>query len=157
LIARALLISLLAVLCGFMPGCGQQMELIAVEVTPTSPNIVGIGGTEQFQVMAKYNNTESGDVTVKATYQIDPPDGLVPLAPPQALSINARGLMKAVDAACTWTKSGTDEKPVYGTSPYKLTVTFEGKQAVAFVSVASLAGCEYPDPTKLNTIIVNPN
>jgi hypothetical protein len=55
--------------------------------------------------------------------------------------------VKAVDAACTWTKGGTEDEPTYGTSPYKLTVNYQNHEAVAFISVASLLDCPFPEPT----------
>ena len=47
--------------------CGQTYELASIELTPTSPNIIGIGGTQQFVVTAKYTNTKSEEITVKSS------------------------------------------------------------------------------------------
>jgi hypothetical protein len=123
--------------------CGQTYELASIELTPTSPNIVGIGGTQQFVVTARYTNTKSEDVTLKSTFTIAAPNGTILVVPPSALNMSPAGMMEVIQGACTWTKSGTTTDPVYGTTPYVLKATFDKHDAIAFVSVASIAGCEY--------------
>ena len=130
-----------------MAGCGQTYELQSIEVVPTSPNLAGIGATAQFTVTAKYSNTKTTNVTQQATYQIAAPAYGAPYAPITALKINATGMVEAVDGACTWTAtttgSGDTAVTTYSTNPYILTVTYNNQKATAFISVASLAGCQY--------------
>lgn len=143
LFGTVLLVMLLA-------SCGQTYELQSIEVEPTSPNMIGIGGTQQFTVTAHYSNTKSTDISHRATYTITPP----PFAPagyavmPNAVTISPTGFGEVVQGACTWSSSSTTDAKgnvttVFGTTPYTLTVSFEGKQAVSFVSVASIAGCKF--------------
>ena len=123
--------------------CGQTYELASIELTPTSPNIIGIGGTQQFVVTAKYTNTKSEEITVKSKYTITAPGGTTLVVPATALAVSPTGMIEVMQGACTWTKSGTVAAPIYGTTPYVLKATFQGHEATAFVSVASIAGCEY--------------
>src|SRR4051812_1395157 len=120
--------------------CGQTYELASIELTPTSPNIVGIGGIQQFVVMAKYTNKKSEDITVKAKYAITAPSGTILVVPATALAVSPTGMIEVMQGACTWTKGGTTTAPVFGTTPYVLKATFQGHEATAFVSVASIAG-----------------
>jgi hypothetical protein len=139
------ILSLIA--CGIivftLTGCGDSFELQSISLEPTHPNLVGIGGTGQFIVTAHYSNNKTADVTRKATYVIGASvqPGSAPLS---AVTINANGLAEAVDASCTWTHTGIAPDYEYGTYPYPLDVTFEGKTVRGFISVASVAGCYSP-------------
>ena len=151
---KRVLASLFFLLCCsliLLTSCGQTYELMALEVQPGHANLTGLGARQQFQVLAHYSNTKTSDVTHQATYTLTPPasapSGYV--VAPGAVTITQDGQAEAVmPGACTWTGvTSTDAtgKPttVYGTLPYILTVTFEGKQMVSHVSVASIAGCKY--------------
>ena len=127
-----------------LASCGQTYELVSLELTPTHPNVVGIGGTAQFAVTAKYSNTKSSDVTHRSAYTITAPSGTTSVVPPGALTMSPTGRLEVVLGACTWTNSGTTTDPVYGTDPYVLKAKFDNQEAIAFVSVAAIAGCEYP-------------
>lgn len=124
-----------------LSGCGDTYELQSISLAPTHPNVVGIGGTAQFTVTAHYSNNKTADVTRKATYQIT----ASPKAPLSAVKIDANGWVEAIDGACTWTCTGTAPNYEYGTDPYILNVSFEGKTVQGFISVASIAGCYSPD------------
>lgn len=153
---RAVLVAVLTSLL-FTLGCGGDLEVVAADVEPSSANLIGIGATQQIRVLAKFSDgREAQDVTVRSTFQIEP-DPMAPYAPQGAITINASGLLMAMDGACTWTKGGTEEDPTYGTNPYKLTATFENHQAVAFISIASIVNCEFPDPQNASKvkIVVN--
>jgi hypothetical protein len=126
-----------------LSGCGDSYELQSISLEPTHPNVVGLGGTSRLVVTAHYSNNKTFDVTRKATYQLTSPGYTA--APLSAVTIDANGLIEAVGGACTWTWTGTSPNFEYGTSPYNLTVTFEGKTVQGFVSVTSVAGCYSPD------------
>ncbi len=146
----------LALVCLF--GCGQTYELQSVEVSPSSPNVVGIGGFQQLTVTARYSNGKSQDVTNRTAYKIDLPANGAPFAPPEALTISVSGRVQAVDGACTWTaiwSADTPPKKSYATNPYILTATFDKQESVSFVSVASAAGCDSPDTPSESAIIYN--
>ena len=136
--------------CGLallMAGCGQTYELqsitVAAKSTGTaSTNLEGIGAEDSFIVTAHYSNTKTEDVTTKATFQLGSSTDVN--APLTAVSLDKSGIIKAVNAACTWHATPTDVKLTtfaYSTEPYTLTVSFGGFTSQAFVSVASAAGC----------------
>ena len=134
-----------------LTSCGQTYELVALEVEPGQANLSGLGARQQFQVLAHYSNTKTTDVTHQASYTLTPPVS-APVGyviTPNAVTITQDGQAEAVlPGACTWTGVTTLDaagKPttVYGTQPYVLTATFEGKQMVAHISVASIAGCKF--------------
>jgi hypothetical protein len=130
-------------------GCGDSYELQSISIDPTHPNVVGIGGTQQFTVTAHYSNNKTSDVTRRATFQISAPSGGGSFAPLSAVTINANGLVEALNpGACTWMVSGTSPNWLYGTDPYILTVSFGGKTVEGYISVASIAGCYSPDTPK---------
>jgi hypothetical protein len=127
-------------------GCGDSRELQSISINPASPNIVGIGGTAQIAVTAHYSNNKTLDVTRSATYQISAPFGKSSFVPLSAITIDANGLVEAVNpGACTWTVSGTTPEWTYTTDPYTLNVSFDGKTVQGHISVASIAGCCSPD------------
>jgi len=149
---RAVLLFVLASFLIFNLGCGGDLEVVAADIDPSSVNLIGIGATQQIRVLAKYSDgRQPEDVTLKSTFQIEPP-AAAPFAPTEAITINASGLIMAMDGACTWTKGGTEEDPTYGTNPYKLIATYENHQAVAFISIASIVNCEFPDPANASKV-----
>jgi hypothetical protein len=149
---RAVLVCVLALFLISTLGCGNDLEVVAADIDPSSVNLIGIGATQQIRVLAKYSDgRDPEDVTLRSTFQIDPPAS-APFAPQGVMTINASGLLMAIDGACTWTKGGTDDDPTYGTNPYKLTATYENHQAVAFVSIASVVNCEFPDPENASKV-----
>jgi hypothetical protein len=151
---RAVLVFVLVSFLLFTLGCGNDLEVVATDIEPSSANLIGIGATQQIKVLAKYSDgREPEDVTLRSTFQIEPP-ALAPFAPTGAITINASGLLMAMDGACTWTKGGTEEDPTYGTNPYRLIATYENHQAVAFISIASIVDCEFPDPENASKVKV---
>jgi hypothetical protein len=138
------------ILVFLLTGCGNEVVLQSIDVTPTSPNVVGIGGTQQFTVTAHYSNSKSTDVTSRATYTIAAPTNGTSqtFTPLSALQINNNGLLEVVQGACTWTQTtvtppGGTPSTVFGTSPYVMTVSFGGQQTTSFISVAAIAGCKF--------------
>lgn len=143
----------LLVACGVLAfalsGCGDSYELQSISIDPTHPNVVGIGGTAQFTVTAHYSNNKTSDVTRRSTFQIAAPTGGTAFAPLSAVTINANGLVEALNpGACTWVVSGTSPDWQYATDPYVLTVSFSGKTVEGYISVASIGGCYSPDTPK---------
>ena len=151
---RAVLVLVLASFLIFTLCCGSDLEVVAADIEPSSVNLIGIGATQQIRVLAKYSDgREPEDVTLRSTFQIELPSG-APFAPEGAITINASGLLMAMDGACTWTKGGTEDDPTYGTNPYKLIATYENHQAISFVSIASIVNCEFPDPQNASKVKV---
>ena len=149
---RAVLVFVIATFLLFTLGCGSGLEVVATDIEPSSVNLIGIGATQQIRVLAKYSDgREPEDVTLRSTFQIELPSGSA-IGPEGAITINASGLLMAIDGACTWTKGGTEEDPTYGTYPYKLIATYENHQAVSFVSIASIVNCEFPDPENASKV-----
>ncbi len=157
MVHRAWILLCVSGLALLMAGCGQTYELqsitVAAKSTGTaSTNLEGIGAEDSFIVTAHYSNTKTEDVTTKATFQLGASsDGNAPLT---AVSLDKSGIIKAVDAACTWHATPTDSNDTnfsYSTKPYTLTVNYGGFTSQAFVSVASATGCydgqAYPAPT----------
>ena len=145
---------LLFLLCGslvLLNGCGQTYDLVALEVEPGFANLAGLGARQQFTVLAHYSNTKTTDVTHQATYTLTPPTSAPPgyVITPNAITITQDGQAEAVlPGACTWTGVTTTDatgkqSTAYGSNPYILTATFEGKQMVSHISVASIVGCKY--------------
>ena len=137
----------------FAAGCGSR-SLSSVEINPNSADLVGIGGTAQFTVVAHYSDGAQFDVTTQAKYSIATPNPIGPVTPPNAVTVNGSGQAQAVLAACTWTgtpmTTGTPPNttitigPPFTTAPYVLTATFDNLSGTAFVSVASSGGCAHP-------------
>jgi hypothetical protein len=158
MVRRALTVLCIGFMCFFAASCGQTYELQAITVSPTSPNLEGIGSTQQLTVTAHYSNTKSLDVTSRATYQLGASaDGSIltgsGLAPLDAVTVSKTGFLQAVispsqgTGSCTWhaTPTGTGTTFDYTTNPYPLTITYteNGVTATtyAYVSVASSGGC----------------
>jgi hypothetical protein len=146
MVRRALIVLFFGLMTTFMASCGQTYKLQSITVAPASPNIEGIGSSQQLTVTAHYSNTKTQDVTNQSTYQIGASSDIN--APMNAVMANNSGIVKVVDGACTWvaepTDPPTDSKFLYGTSPYTVTITYSGFTTTAFVSVNSLAGCFDP-------------
>jgi len=131
--------------------CGQTYELVQLEVLPGQANLSGIGAIQHYQVLAHYSNTKTVDVTHQSTYALTPPNSAPTgyVVTPDAVRFTQDGIVEAVmPGACTWTAVPSVDaagKPttVYGTNPYTLSVTFEGKTSPAYISVASIAGCKF--------------
>jgi hypothetical protein len=161
---RGLTVLCIGFMCIFVAGCGQSYELQSISVSPTSPNLQGIGSTQQLTVTAHYSNTKSLDVTSRSNYELGA-SALAPAgepnigpAPLDAVTLSTTGLLQAVVSpttgfgSCTWvtepTNPPTDTTFSYGTVPYPLTITYteHGVTATtyAYVSAAVPAGCYDP-------------
>lgn len=152
MLRRVLTVLCIGFVCFFAASCGQSFDLESITATPTSPNIEGIGSTQQLTVTASFTNQKTSDVTTRATYQVGA--SADPNAPLDALTLNNSGLLQAVVSptqqigSCTWHAQPTDNTLTtynYSTQPYDVTVTFtqNGVTATthAYVSVDSAAGC----------------
>lgn len=137
-------------------GCGNVFQLESIQVSPATTSFVGIGGTQQLTVTGTFRSkdpdTISGslpeirteDITKRVTYQLQAPtDGGI-FAPPTALTVSNTGLVKAVDAACTWTVALNGTTKVYTGHPYVVVATLEGKQGAGLINLASSASCDSP-------------
>ena len=127
-------------------GCGQTYSLQSITMAPPSPNLSGIGASQQFTVTAHYSNGKTEDITTKVAFVLSPSA----LAPLSAETISASGIVQNVVGACTWTAVANPAPATgytYGTDPYTLTATYSGFTAESFVSVASLADCWNPSNT----------
>jgi len=138
---RVSIVLCIGVLALFLASCGQTYELQSITLSPVSPNLEGIGASQQLTVTAHYSNTKTQDVSVKSTYAISSSPGGP--APASALAVNPSGIVQAVNAACTWTATlGGDGKTyAYSTTAYEVTAMYSGLTTKAFVSVASASGC----------------
>lgn len=132
-----------AVIIISLAGCGQTYELVSLEITPNHPNLVGIGAMQQITLTARYSNTNAVDVTQRGVYSITAPSGTTLVVPSTAVTVSPAGMVQVVQGACTWVNTGTTTAPIYGTTPYVLKATFDHHEAVGFLSVASIAGCDY--------------
>ncbi len=157
MLRRAMVVLVIACLALLWTGCGQTYELQSITVASTatgtaSTNLEGIGSSDSLIVTAHYSNTKSEVVTVHATYELEgSADANAPIA---ALSLNNSGILKTVDAACTWhaqPTNSTDSAFAYTTQPYTVNITYQGFSTQAFVSVDSAGGCYdgtgYPAPS----------
>jgi len=128
--------------------CGQTYELQSINVTPSSPDIEGIGSTQQLVVTAVFSNTKTQVVTSSASYELGgSADASAPL---DAVTLSKSGMLQAVTSptlgtgACTWHATPTnsaDSAWSYSTQPYTVTITYRGFTVPAYVSVNSEAGC----------------
>jgi hypothetical protein len=151
MVRRVLIVLCIGIMITFMANCGQTYTLQSITVTPASPNIEGIGSSQALVVTANYSNSKTEDVTTKSTYQLGPSTHAD--APLTAMNVNASGIVKAINAACTWTATLNPDGATYGytTNPYLVTATYSGFTTQAFVSVDSAGGCYdglgFPAPT----------
>jgi hypothetical protein len=120
----------------------QSITVASTNTGTATTNLEGIGASDSFIVTAHYSNTKSNVVTVKSTFQLGASaDANAPLA---SLSLNNSGVVKTVDAACTWhaqPTNVTDTTFAYTTQPYTVTVTFEGFTTTGYVNVANAGEC----------------
>jgi len=158
---RALLaISSALILLG-LAGCGQTYELQSITVSPSSPNIEGIGSTQALTVTAHYSNTKTADVTVNSKFELmASPDPQAPQYNSQnnpVIMVDKSGIVTVLGPACTWTATLESDGQTYsyGTQPYTVVVTYGGFTAQSFVSVDSESGCydgqTYKAPTPTTT------
>lgn len=127
-------------------GCGGRGDLVSIKFTPTSTDLVGIGATQQFSVLATYSSGSQFDVTSQSKFSVATPNPLGPFTPDNAVTVNGGGLAQAVLGACTWQSfGGTNGVPItFTTAPYVVTATFDGQSGTAFASVASAGNCLHP-------------
>lgn len=147
MVQRAMVLLCVCSLAVLMLGCGQTYELKSITVASVATgtataDLEGQGSSDSFTVTAHYSNTKTQDVTVHSTYQLGASaDADAPLA---SVNLNNSGIVKAVDAACTWHATPTnaaDSTFAYTTQPYTVTVTYSGFTTQAFVNVANAGGC----------------
>jgi hypothetical protein len=149
--ARRALIGLCVVfMCIFAASCGQTFDLQSITVSPSSPNVEGIGGQVALTVTAHYSNTKTANVTVHTKFDTS--------TLPPAVTLNASGILEAVGPACTWHATPTnagDSSFDYSTDPFIANASYTEngvtKTTPIFVSVDSVADCfdgqAFPAPT----------
>ena len=136
-------------------GCGTSNHLQTITLSSASSTgqfeVKGIGGTLQLKATGNYSSTQTHDLTNVATYSIaaDPYTGGPLPTPPQGATLNATGLVTAVDpGVCTFVNVQSDPAapPAWVlTGAYKVTATYQGiTSQPVYVAVASAAG---PGPT----------
>jgi hypothetical protein len=155
MVRRVFTVLCVGFMCVFVASCGQSYKLQSITVSPTSPNIEGIGALQQLTVTSHYSNTKSQGVTVHSSFELgassDSASGLAPL---DAVTLSKSGVLQAVvsptlgTGACTWHATPTNASDTtfsYTTNPYPVTITYTengvSATAYAFVSVASEGGC----------------
>jgi len=148
-----ILVTVLAALALLSSSCGTSDKVASVSITAVNgtggfDNLVGIGGTLQLQVMANYTSGKQIDETNWSTYTVTPfgTDDSVPgiplPSPPQTVTINATGMMTAVQPAyCTWINLNTPAQPAwYLTGYYSVTAKYHNfTSQPIFIGVASAA------------------
>jgi len=154
--------SILALLC---LGCGQTFQLQSLDIAPQNTILGAVGSVQQLTVTgtykdlktqsvpATYPDTRVEDVTKRVAYSLQSPGGSV-FAPANALAVNS-GLVKVMDAACTWTATTDGTTTTYTTTPYILTASLDGVQGTSFISVASSVGCDSPAVGSTSPVMVN--
>jgi hypothetical protein len=148
----------LALMCIFVSSCGQTYELQSITVSPSSPNLEGIGATQALAVTAHFSNSKTEDVTPHSQFVLGasadtPPNGSG-LAPLSALTLSTGGVLEVVQTACTWHATPTGATFAYGTNPYLVTISYTNngitKTTQAFISVDNATDCydgqTYPAP-----------
>jgi hypothetical protein len=150
MVRRVLTMLCVGFMCVFAASCGQTYELQSITVSPNSPNVEGIGGTQALTITAHYSNTKTEDVTARTTFN---GSGL-----PPTVTLNLSGILEAVGGVCTWsaepTDPPTDSQFAYSTDPFIASASYTEngvtKTTPIFVSADSLAGCydgqEFPAP-----------
>jgi len=154
---RKKLIATLSIALAFLGllGCGTSNHLQTITLTATGATgqfiVKGIGGTLQLRATGNYSSTQTHDLTNVATYTIvaDPNTGGPLPIPPQGVTLNATGLVTAVDPpVCTFLNVQPDPTlpPAWVlTGDYKVTATYQGiTSQPVYIGVASAAG---PGPT----------
>ena len=136
----------------YSTGCGgNQLQSITVvgKISQTANmSLVGIGASDSFVVTANYSNGSKVDLTTASTYTIATPNpapvgSATFLAPANAVTVNASGIVQEVAAVCTWTAVTTGTTTTNATNPYIVTISTSGQVATAFISAASTAGCPH--------------
>ena len=148
-------------------GCGGSNKLQTITLSIGGQggtfNLQGIGGTLQLQALGNYSNSKTHDLTNVVTYNVivDPVNnvdafGNPLLPPPETVTLNATGLLTAVNpATCSWEDVSPDPTKFawFLSGEYQITATFQGiTSQPVFVAVASSAG----NPV-FNGITNNPN
>ena len=147
MVRRALVVLCLSLMTLLLASCGQTYELQSITVagtqggTDSSFNIEGIGNSQSVVVTANYSNGKTDNVTIHSNYSIGASED--PSAPLTAVEVNQSGVLKAIDAACTWSYTFPNGSTTasYTTQPYPVTITYSGHTATAFLSVDSAGGC----------------
>jgi hypothetical protein len=149
-----ILVTVLAALALLLSSCGTSDKVASVSITAVNgsgggfENLAGIGGTLQLQVMANYTSGKQVDETNWSTYTVTPfgTDDSVPgiplPSPPQTVTINATGMMTAVQPAyCTWINLNTPAQPAWFlTGYYSVTAKYHNfTSQPIFIGVASAA------------------
>jgi hypothetical protein len=131
-------------------GTGDKIASLSISAPGASGgfvNLAGLGSTLQLQVMANYTSGKMIDETNFATYTVtaegtDNNTGAALPAPPLTLTINATGMVTAVDpAVCTWDDVSSGTTPAWAfTGDYKVIATYRGFTSnPIFIPVASAA------------------
>jgi hypothetical protein len=122
-------------------GVGDKIGSLSISAAGTTGtiNLVGLGGTLQLQVLANYTSGKQIDETNFSTYTVtqegyyvdysqNPPVSVPMPSSPQTLTINATGMVTAVDpAVCDWVNLGTLATPGWAyTGWYEITATYRG-------------------------------
>jgi hypothetical protein len=162
---QVLAISLVAALALLSTSCGNSDKIGSVTVSAANSagattgtagtiNLQGLGGTIQLKVTANYTSGKLVDETNYSTFTITPEGTLdnqvtaLPV-PPLGVSINATGLLTAVDPAiCTWVNAGTLTTPGWFFSgDYRVVATYRGIQSQPiFIPVSSAASSQSNAP-----------
>jgi hypothetical protein len=142
-----------------MASCGQTYKLDSITVAPaTGYNLVSPGQTGPLTVTATYSNTKTNDVTANSSYELGAspaPGDAAPLSinGVPTVTVNKSGVVTASSSVgvCTWVATTTGTTTTYATYPYPVTITYAENgvtvTASAPISVATLAGCNYPQST----------
>lgn len=132
--------------------CGTGDKIGSVSIQAVGANgagvvdLKGLGGTLQLKVTANYTSGKQIDETNFVTYAVTPEGtddtGAALAVPPLTLTINATGMVTAVDpAVCVWINKGTVQQPSwFYNGDYKIVATYHGFASnPIFIPVASAA------------------
>ena len=146
------LLSLLTTSCG----TGDKIGSVTITAAGASGGVVnlqGLGGTLQLIVTANYTSgkqiTETNWATYTVTAQgVDDTGAALP-APPLGVTMNATGLLTAVDPGiCTWTNENTGSSALtqpswFFTGDYEVVATYRGFQSnPIYIPVSSAASSQ---------------
>lgn len=133
-------------------GCGGPAvgDLKTIQLSSTSTNLVGIGGTAQLTAIGHYTSNASKDLTIHVTYIVTPMgsdvNGNALSAPPNTMTVSTTGLLTAVSpAVCTWGATGASGSSApagwFLTGSYQIVATFQGiTSQPVYIGVASAIG-----------------
>ena len=153
MVRRALAVLCFGLMTMFLTSCGQTYHLESITVSPTSLSLEGISTSQPLTVTANYSNTKTEDVTTRAAYQMSQATATGPNADPNTpnngASVNNSGIVATSPTvgACTWLTTLNPDGKTYTysiTSPYVVTITYQGFTTTADVYVDSLASCNDP-------------